>query len=167
MITVEKNNQEGATQNPFEFLTRLTLTHSLATRPHVVEPDQINILASTMFRDLQQVQNAKESRLARQFRSNIWKPDRFNRIDFNLAFLHTVSRTYSDAGTHPDSHAASDFSAPYPLAKPFSERHEEKCTSNRAVRLACKTMAHRQMSASGSNIPAVLVLEFAKVSYLE
>jgi hypothetical protein len=78
-----------------------------------------------MFRDLQQVQNAKKSRLARQLRSNIGKPDRFNRIDFNLAFLHTVSRAYSDPGTHPDSHTASDFSAPYPLAKPLSEHHEE------------------------------------------
>jgi hypothetical protein len=78
-----------------------------------------------MFRDLEQVQNAKESRLARQFRSNIWKPYRLDRIDFNLALLHTVSRAYSDAGMHPDSHTASDFSATYSLAKPFSERHEE------------------------------------------
>jgi hypothetical protein len=78
-----------------------------------------------MFRDLQQIQNAKESRLARQLRSNIWKPYWFNRIDLNLAFLHTVSRAYSDTGTHPDAHTASDFSATYSLAKPFSERHEE------------------------------------------
>jgi len=78
-----------------------------------------------MFRDLEQVQNAKESRLARQFRSNIWKPYRFNRIDFNLAFLHTVSRAYSDARAHPDSHTASNFSPPYPLAKPLSEHHDE------------------------------------------
>ena len=78
-----------------------------------------------MFRHLEQIQNPKESRLARQFRSNIRKSYRFNRIDFNLAFLHTISRARSDAGTHPDSHAASDFPAPYSLAKPFSERHEE------------------------------------------
>jgi len=90
-----------------------------------VEPDQVNILTSTVFRDFEQVQNAKESRLARQFRSNIWKPYRLNRIDLNLAFLHTVSRTYSDAGTRPDSHTASDFSATYSLAKSFSERHDE------------------------------------------
>jgi len=118
-------NQQRTTQNPFDVLTRLTLTRSLGARPHVVEPDQINILASTMFRDLEQVQNAKESRLARQFRSNVRKPDRLNRIDFNLAFLHPVSRAYSGARTHPDPHAASDLSPPYPPAKPFSERHEE------------------------------------------
>ena len=104
---------------------RLTPPHSLPARPHVVEPDQINILASTMFRDLEQVQNAKESRLARQFRSNVRKPDRLNRIDFNLAFLDTVSRAHSDAGTHPDSHAASDLSPTYSLAKPLSEHHDE------------------------------------------
>jgi hypothetical protein len=78
-----------------------------------------------VFRDLQQVQNAKESRLARQFWSNVWKPDRVNRIDLNLAFLDTVPRVYSDAGTRPDSHTASDFSATYSLAKAFSKRHEE------------------------------------------
>ena len=47
-----------------------------------------------MFRDLEQVQNAKESRLARQFRSNIRKPYWLDRIDLNLAFLHTVPRAY-------------------------------------------------------------------------
>src|SRR5271169_497061 len=78
-----------------------------------------------MFRDLEQVQNAKESRLARQFRSNIWEPYWLDRIDLNLAFLHTVPRAYSDPGTHPDSHTASDFSATYALAKSFSEGHEE------------------------------------------
>src|SRR5438876_9930698 len=51
----------------------------------------INILTSTVFRDFEQVQNAKEPRLARQFRSDIWKPYRLNRIDLNLAFLHTSS----------------------------------------------------------------------------
>jgi hypothetical protein len=93
-------------------------------RSHVVESDQINILTATVFRDFEQVQNAKESRLARQFRSNIWKPYRLNRIDLNLAFLHTVPHAYSNVGTRPDSHAASDFSATNSLAKSFSERHE-------------------------------------------
>jgi hypothetical protein len=78
-----------------------------------------------MFRDLEKVQNAKESRLARQFRSNIWKTYRLNRIDLNLAFLHSVSRACSDAGMHPDSHTAGDFSATYSLAKSLSERHKE------------------------------------------
>jgi hypothetical protein len=46
-----------------------------------------------------------------------------NRIDLNLAFLHTVPRAYSDVGTRPDSHRAGDFSATS-LAKSFGERHE-------------------------------------------
>jgi hypothetical protein len=61
-------NQERTAQNPFEVLTRPTVPHSLAPRSHVMKPDQINILASAMFRRLEQVQNAKESRLARQFK---------------------------------------------------------------------------------------------------
>jgi len=115
-----------------------------------------------MFCDLEQVQNAKESRLARQLRSDIWKPYRLNRIDLNLAFLHTVSRAYFDAGTHPDSHTASDFSAAYPLAKSFSERHEESLRRTGAVRLVCKTMGYRQLSASASSIPALLLPELSK-----
>ena len=43
----------------------------------------------------------------------------------NLAILHAVPRAYSDVGTRPNSHTASDFSATYSLAKSFSERHEE------------------------------------------
>src|SRR5579859_370929 len=77
-----------------------------------------------MFRDLQQVQNAQKSRLPRQLRRNIWKPDRLNRIDFNLAFLHPVPPAHSHAGTHPYPHTASDLPATYSLAQPFSERHE-------------------------------------------
>jgi hypothetical protein len=77
-----------------------------------------------MLRDLKQVQNAKKSRLPRQFRSNIWESYRLNRIDFNLAFLHTVSHAYSDARTHPDAHTARDLSPPYSLAKSFSEHHK-------------------------------------------
>jgi hypothetical protein len=100
------------------------LTYSLGARSDLVEADQINIIASTVFRDFEQVQNAEESGLAREFRSNIWEPYRFNRIDLNLAFLHKVARAYSDAGPRPDSHTASDFSATYSLAKSFSERHE-------------------------------------------
>jgi hypothetical protein len=81
------------------------------------------MLTSTVSRDFKQVQNAKKSRLARQFRSNIWKPYRLDRIDLNLAFIHTVPHAHSHAGTRPDSHTASDFSATYSLAKSFSERH--------------------------------------------
>jgi hypothetical protein len=32
-------NQERTAQNPFEVLTRLTLTYSFGTRSYVVEPD--------------------------------------------------------------------------------------------------------------------------------
>src|SRR5580658_2441920 len=99
-----------------------------------------------MFRHLQQVQNAKESRFSRQLSSNIRKPYRFNRIDFNLAFLHAVSRAHSDARTHPNPHTASDFPASYTLAKPFSEHHEESLRPTLQPAYFCETMAWRQMS---------------------
>jgi hypothetical protein len=83
------------------------------------------MLTPPVFRDFEQVQNAEESRLARQFRSNIRKSYRLNRIDLNLAFFHRVARADCDVGTRPDSYAASDFSAAHSLAKPLRERHEQ------------------------------------------
>jgi hypothetical protein len=49
-----------------------------------------------------------------------------NRVDLDLTFVHTVTHADSNMGTRPDSHTASDFSATYPLAKPFGERHEQR-----------------------------------------
>jgi hypothetical protein len=95
-----------------------------------VESDQINIFASTVFRDFEQIQNAQEARLAGQLRSDVWKAYLLNRIDLNLAFLHTVPRADGDARTLPDSNAASDFSATYSLAKSFRERHEQSLRKN-------------------------------------
>jgi len=92
-----------------------------------------------VLRDLEQVQYAKESRLARQLRSNIWKPYWLNRIDLNLAFLHTVPRADSDVRTLPDSHTASDFSATYSLAKSFSELHEYSLRKYFTIRLRVGT----------------------------
>lgn len=109
---------------------RLALLCPLAMRPHIVELDQVNLLASTVFGDFEQVQDAKESRLARQFRGNVWKPYRFNRVDLDLPFLHTVPRAYSDARTRPDAHAASDFSAAHSLAKSLGECHGNSLRKN-------------------------------------
>jgi hypothetical protein len=108
-----------------------------------------------VFRDLEQVQNAKESRLVCQFRSNIRKSYWLDRIDLNLAFLHTVPRTYSDVETGPDSHTASDFSATYSLAKPFSERHEE---SLRPM-VECRQVAKRRntVKCREASEPAIML----------
>jgi hypothetical protein len=90
-----------------------------------VEANQVNVFTAPVFRNLEQVQDTEESGLARQLRSNIWKPDRFNRIYLDFSFLDAVSRTHPDMGARPDSDAASNFPATYCLAKSFGEGHEE------------------------------------------
>ncbi len=78
-----------------------------------------------MFRDLEQIDHAKEPRLSRQCRSDVRKTDRRDRIHLDLTFFHRVPDAYSDAGTLPDSDAAGDFSTTNTFAKTLGEHHEE------------------------------------------
>ena len=93
-----------------------------------MEPDQIDVLAPAVLRDFEQVEDAKETRLARQLWSDIREADRLDRIDFDLALVHTVPCTGLDVGMHPYPDAASDFSATNSLAQTLGENHEEKST---------------------------------------
>src|SRR5580658_7843574 len=78
-----------------------------------------------MLGNLEQIDDAKESRLARQLRSYIRKTDRCDRIHLDLSFFHSIPVAHPDVRTLPYSDAASDFSAANPLAKPLGEHHEE------------------------------------------
>ena len=91
-----------------------------------MEADQINVLASSVLRDLEQIDETQESRFAGQRWSNIGKPDRLNRIYLDLALLHAVARADSNVGTCPESNARSDFSATNSLAKPLGEGHDRR-----------------------------------------
>jgi hypothetical protein len=93
-----------------------------------VEANQIDIFASTVLGNLQQVDETQEAGLARQFRSDIGKADRLNGIHLDLTFFHPVPGAHFDMRTRPDANAASNFSAADALAKPLSEYHEEKFT---------------------------------------
>jgi len=93
-----------------------------------VKANQINILASTVLRNLEQIDDTQETRLARQLGGDIRKPDGLNRIYLDLAFFHAVSRAHSHMGTLPDSNAASDFAAANSVPKPLGEHHKGKFT---------------------------------------
>jgi hypothetical protein len=88
-----------------------------------MEPNQIYILAFPMLGDLQQINDAQESRFSRQHRSDLLKPDLFDRIHLNLAFFHPVPVAGFDMGALPDADAASDSSLPNAFAKPLGEGH--------------------------------------------
>jgi len=88
---------------------------------HVVKPNQVDILAFTVFRDLEQIDDTQEIRLSRQLWSDIRKTDRLNGVHFDLTFFHTVSAADSDMGTRPYADAASDFSTTNSFAKALAE----------------------------------------------
>jgi len=93
-----------------------------------MEANQVDVLASAVLGDLEQIDQAQESRLARQLRCNIWKPDRLDRIHLDLAFFQAVPAADSDMGTRPDTHTASDLPAANSVPKPLGERHAKECT---------------------------------------
>ena len=69
-----------------------------------------------MLRNLEQIDDTKETRFASQLWSDIRKTDRLDRIHFDLAFFHPVAVAHLDVGTRPYADAASDFSATNSLA---------------------------------------------------
>jgi hypothetical protein len=89
-----------------------------------MEPNQIDILAFTVLRDLEKIYDAQETGLSRQLWSDVQKTDRLNGIHFNLTFVHTVPGAHGDVGASPDSDAASDFSATNAIAKALAEDHD-------------------------------------------
>ena len=96
-----------------------------------MKPNQVNILARTMLRDLQQIDHTQEPGLSRQRWSYLQKSDRLDRIHFDLTFLHTVPATNPDMRPLPDSNAARDLSPANALAKPLGEHHEESLHSGK------------------------------------
>ena len=88
-----------------------------------MKSDQVDILASAVFRNLEQVYQTVEAGLTRELRGDIRKPDGLDGIDFNLAFVHRIAAADPDARTHPDANAAGDVAAPHAVAKTFREDH--------------------------------------------
>jgi hypothetical protein len=101
------------------------LTWALGAWTHVVEPNQIDIFARAVLGNLEQIDDAEETRFARQLRSDIRKTEWLDRIHLDLTFLHAVPGAHFDVGTRPYADTASDFSATNSLAKSLGEHHEE------------------------------------------
>ena len=93
-----------------------------------MEPDQIDILAFAVLRDLEKVDHAFETRLSRQLWSDVRETDRQDRIHLDLTFFHAIADAFLDAGIHPYSDAAGNFSATNSLAQTLGEDHEGEFT---------------------------------------
>ena len=90
-----------------------------------MEPNQIDIFTLTVLRNLEQIDDTKETRFASQLWSDIRKTDRLDRIHFDRTFLHAVPGAHFDMRTRPYSDTASDFSATNSIAQSLGEYHEE------------------------------------------
>lgn len=91
----------------------------------VVEPNEVNVLASAVFRDFQKIENTKESGSLGQLGCDIREPDGFDRIHFDFSFyVHRITSPYLDVRASPDADAAGDVSPPYPFPQSFGENHE-------------------------------------------
>ena len=56
-----------------------------------MEPDQVDVVAFAVLRDLEEVQNPEESEFARELRCNVRKSDGLDRIHLDFALSHAVS----------------------------------------------------------------------------
>jgi hypothetical protein len=93
-----------------------------------MEPNQVNILASTVFGDLEQIQDAQESRFSRHARSNVRKANRFDRVHLDFTFFHGIAPANSDTGAQPEADTAIDFAEANALTKTLGERHRHEDT---------------------------------------
>jgi len=90
-----------------------------------VKSDQVDVIARTMLRYLQQIDHTQETGFKRQLMSDIEKRDLLDGIDLNFTVLHAVAVAHLDLWAHPDANAAGDGPAPYTLPKTLGEHHGE------------------------------------------
>ena len=97
-------------------------------RAYVVETHQKNVPASTVVRDLKQIDDAEETRLSRQLRCYVGKADGLDGVHLNVTFLHGIPATHFDVPTRPDSDATRNLSTTNSLAETLGKHHEEEST---------------------------------------
>ena len=102
-----------------------------------MKTDQIDVVAFTMFRYLEQIEHAQETRLSRQRWGDVGKPDQGDRIDFDLSLSHAITLAFFYVRAHPNSNAAGYF----PLNNCFAEA---LCENHRAAPFLAPVNFHRQ-----------------------
>ena len=90
---------------------------------NVVKPNQIHVLACSMFRHREKIRDAAKPARARETGSDVGERDRNDRIDFDRTFSHPVSLAHRDARPMPHANARRDFTRSDSVAKIFHEQH--------------------------------------------
>ena len=88
-----------------------------------MEPDQVHVVTGAVLRDLEQVSDALEARLAGQIVRDVPHANRHNRIHDDVPVVHLIAPARLDVRPRPDADAAPDPPAPNSFAKTFREYH--------------------------------------------
>jgi hypothetical protein len=102
-----------------------------------VKLNQIDFIAPAVFCDFEQIEHAQETRLSRQFRSDIGKPDRGDRLDLYFSVSHTIASPFFDMGPHPNPDAAG-------YIPPNNSFAEALCEDDQASPFLTRAAKHRR-----------------------
>ena len=89
-----------------------------------MKSDQIHVLAAPVFGHLEKVAYSFKAAGAGEIRSDVVEGNRFDRIDFDLAFLHSVALAHRYAGPMPYANAAGDRTRSDTVAQILYEQHD-------------------------------------------
>jgi len=104
------------------FLARLAFLFEAAGRD-VVKADEVDVLASTMLSDFEEVEYAEEAGGLGERGRDVGQADGFDGVDLDLAFFHAVAATDANLQTHPDTDGAGDFAGADAFAEALGEVH--------------------------------------------
>lgn len=88
-----------------------------------MEADEIDILARSMLRDIEQVLDAAKAASACEGGREIVQRDRIDRVDLDRAFFHAVPLPHRDPRPVPDADCGRDGTRPHAVAEVFDELH--------------------------------------------
>lgn len=83
--------------------------------------DQVDVFASPMPGDLEQIAYRREAAFAGETRRDLFDRDRCDGVDFDLAFFEAISPAGANVRTHPHPNASLDRAAPNAIAQVFRE----------------------------------------------
>jgi hypothetical protein len=83
--------------------------------------DEVNVFASPMPRDFEQIGDTREPAFARETRCDLFDRDRCDGVDFDLPSFELISPAGPNVRTHPHANAPRDRPAPNPIAQVFRE----------------------------------------------
>jgi hypothetical protein len=86
-----------------------------------VEVDEVNVFASPMPGDLEQIADTREAAFPGETRRDLFDRDRCDGVDFDLAFFEAISPAGPNVRTHPHANASRDRPASNTIAQVFRE----------------------------------------------